>query len=52
MASHLRNPKASPEDARTIQTVRGIVVDCVEQYENGHGGNQLRNNDACPDLAY
>ena len=41
MASQLRDPEASPEDARTIQTVRGLILDCVEQYENGHGGDQL-----------
>ena len=41
-ALHLRSPNASHEDARTIQTVRGLVLDCVEQYENGHGGDRLR----------
>ena len=38
-ASQLRDPEAGHGDARTIQTVRGLVLDCVEQYENGHGGN-------------
>lgn len=42
MASQLRDPKALAIDARTIQTVRGLVLDCVEQYENGHGGDRLR----------
>ena len=37
----LRNPNASAEDARTVQTVRGLVVDCVQQYEMGHGGESV-----------
>lgn len=34
-----RQSTATPIDARTVQTVRGLVLDCCERYGIGHGGN-------------
>jgi len=32
-------PNASPEDKRSVEVIRGLVLDCCQEHGIGHGGN-------------
>lgn len=38
---HWRTPTASPEDTRSVQVIRGLVLDCCQQWGIGHGGKVI-----------
>jgi hypothetical protein len=33
-----RNVEVSPEDKRSVEVIRGLVLDCCQQHGIGHGG--------------
>lgn len=35
---HWRTPNASFEDTRSVRVIRGLVLDCCQQWGIGHGG--------------
>ena len=42
LEGYWRKPEASPEDVRTVQVIRGMVLDCYQQWGIGHGGRTSR----------